>query len=52
MEPKMIFVSVPLRGLWFLSSLKWFYIAGAGFAVSVPLRGLWFLSNKGLKSLV
>ena len=45
MEPKMIFVSVPLRGLWFLSSLKWFYIAGAGFAVSVPLRGLWFLST-------
>ena len=41
----MFFVSVPLRGLWFLSSLKWFYIAGAGFAVSVPLRGLWFLST-------
>ena len=44
-EKKLQHVSVPLRGLWFLSSLKWFYIAGAGFAVSVPLRGLWFLST-------
>ena len=38
-------VSVPLRGLWFLSSVC---LQGqtiiASKAVSVPLRGLWFLS--------
>ena len=42
-------VSVPLRGLWFLSSVC---LQGqtiiASKAVSVPLRGLWFLSCVGL----
>ena len=37
-------VSVPLRGLWFLSSLD-NSCTGAERLVSVPLRGLWFLSQ-------
>ena len=38
-------VSVPLRGLWFLSptqSFRGYYQSGF---LSVPLRGLWFLSG-------
>ena len=37
-------VSVPLRGLWFLSK-RLFGNCAATLAVSVPLRGLWFLSH-------
>ena len=37
-------VSVPLRGLWFLSSCVQFAMSVAT-SVSVPLRGLWFLSQ-------
>ena len=43
-------VSVPLRGLWFLSSV--FSRHGYRFSiVSVPLRGLWFLSKVDTKQL-
>ena len=38
-------VSVPLRGLWFLSKLMFKPTEKQYEAVSVPLRGLWFLSN-------
>ena len=37
-------VSVPLRGLWFLSSSMFVFSSFITF-VSVPLRGLWFLST-------
>ena len=37
-------VSVPLRGLWFLSQMKLCY-SSEELQVSVPLRGLWFLSR-------
>ena len=37
-------VSVPLRGLWFLSILNCVEIEPGTTGVSVPLRGLWFLS--------
>ena len=37
-------VSVPLRGLWFLSMLLLLSNQICNLAVSVPLRGLWFLS--------
>ena len=37
-------VSVPLRGLWFLSLLPKPRKQGRAKVVSVPLRGLWFLS--------
>ena len=37
-------VSVPLRGLWFLSIGKAFVVERRR-GVSVPLRGLWFLSH-------
>ena len=36
-------VSVPLRGLWFLSKPLMIYVSSPLY-VSVPLRGLWFLS--------
>ena len=36
-------VSVPLRGLWFLSK-QWNKGISNREPVSVPLRGLWFLS--------
>ena len=39
-------VSVPLRGLWFLSGVMVMTIACGNGQVSVPLRGLWFLSEK------
>ena len=39
-------VSVPLRGLWFLSAEWLKYIPCRYEVVSVPLRGLWFLSKK------
>ena len=39
-------VSVPLRGLWFLSSIFKSSKKTANISVSVPLRGLWFLSFK------
>ena len=38
-------VSVPLRGLWFLSDSQDSDMEDAGKIVSVPLRGLWFLSR-------
>ena len=38
-------VSVPLRGLWFLSTACRMPITGSASTVSVPLRGLWFLSR-------
>ena len=38
-------VSVPLRGLWFLSLQGVPYIVPTLYIVSVPLRGLWFLSS-------
>ena len=38
-------VSVPLRGLWFLSRKEEKNMATYEDIVSVPLRGLWFLSN-------
>ena len=38
-------VSVPLRGLWFLSRGSEDYIHCYAGYVSVPLRGLWFLSE-------
>ena len=38
-------VSVPLRGLWFLSHNGIGWIAIDTGVVSVPLRGLWFLSH-------
>ena len=43
-DEKKVSVSVPLRGLWFLSMLAMAkkYLAEH---VSVPLRGLWFLSS-------
>ena len=38
-------VSVPLRGLWFLSAVSLHDEHGTSYiVVSVPLRGLWFLS--------
>ena len=37
-------VSVPLRGLWFLSPAIAGELFPADDVVSVPLRGLWFLS--------
>ena len=37
-------VSVPLRGLWFLSKQIESLVRKASRNVSVPLRGLWFLS--------
>ena len=37
-------VSVPLRGLWFLSPPLDITAKAADAFVSVPLRGLWFLS--------
>ena len=42
----LIDVSVPLRGLWFLSLLKLYKVSETLFRVSVPLRGLWFLSRR------
>ncbi len=39
-------VSVPLRGLWFLSIMTAYDIYKAAKFVSVPLRGLWFLSHR------
>ena len=45
--PQKTLVSVPLRGLWFLS-LDDDDIADVGELVSVPLRGLWFLSRHQL----
>ena len=42
-------VSVPLRGLWFLSHyLQKYFNDSFMIDVSVPLRGLWFLSKKVL----
>ena len=38
-------VSVPLRGLWFLSWYEALALAIFAVVVSVPLRGLWFLSK-------
>ena len=38
-------VSVPLRGLWFLSKRKAVKFDEFEVLVSVPLRGLWFLSE-------
>ena len=38
-------VSVPLRGLWFLSALVYLICYTLAGPVSVPLRGLWFLSR-------
>ena len=43
-------VSVPLRGLWFLSHKHGLYRITVVEEVSVPLRGLWFLSTTGLTS--
>ena len=41
-------VSVPLRGLWFLSACwRWRY-SRLNCQVSVPLRGLWFLSDNSI----
>ena len=40
-----ITISVPLRGLWFLSGLIEETQEGIPVMISVPLRGLWFLSN-------
>ena len=39
-------VSVPLRGLWFLSTIIKLATELKAERVSVPLRGLWFLSGK------
>ena len=39
-------VSVPLRGLWFLSCQHYMMVTGLSAWVSVPLRGLWFLSAR------
>ena len=39
-------VSVPLRGLWFLSDYLLYPFKSLICVVSVPLRGLWFLSNR------
>ena len=39
------FVSVPLRGLWFLSPNYDARLEVSPNGVSVPLRGLWFLSE-------
>ncbi len=44
-QPKRIFVSVPLRGLWFLSVSMSMNKYRKCCSVSVPLRGLWFLSS-------
>ena len=38
-------VSVPLRGLWFLSDTDDLMNVVTDVNVSVPLRGLWFLSE-------
>ena len=38
-------VSVPLRGLWFLSVIYQIQVNN-DLGVSVPLRGLWFLSKR------
>ena len=40
-------VSVPLRGLWFLSDISSLPMVNDVDEVSVPLRGLWFLSARG-----
>ena len=39
-------ISVPLRGLWFLSCKRDTTIIKELEEISVPLRGLWFLSKK------
>ena len=44
-------VSVPLRGLWFLSQQACLRSHQALLKVSVPLRGLWFLSAE-VKELI
>ena len=43
-SPSVTKVSVPLRGLWFLSWCGLFSFNESDDDVSVPLRGLWFLS--------
>ena len=45
-------VSVPLRGLWFLSTGIMTTITETMTSVSVPLRGLWFLSTEKVKTKV
>ena len=45
-------VSVPLRGLWFLSSDYSSSSSKTSSKVSVPLRGLWFLSWKAVKKKI
>ena len=42
---RLLFLSVPLRGLWFLS-VEPEDISRKPSVVSVPLRGLWFLSSR------
>ena len=49
-KEKELLVSVPLRGLWFLSTEVYDDIF-PGIEVSVPLRGLWFLSTAGKHQL-
>ena len=44
-------VSVPLRGLWFLSVAVSFISKPTRAVVSVPLRGLWFLSGKDAQAM-
>ena len=46
-SPSVTKVSVPLRGLWFLSWCGLFSFNESDDDVSVPLRGLWFLSVYG-----
>ena len=43
-RPRTLIVSVPLRGLWFLSTPTLARWCSTTELVSVPLRGLWFLS--------
>ena len=45
-------VSVPLRGLWFLSRRHYIYISVMYVVVSVPLRGLWFLSYAAVRRII
>ena len=50
-EDKAFVVSVPLRGLWFLSREETLVKCTKQIKVSVPLRGLWFLSTRQPLSL-
>ena len=49
---RQIYISVPLRGLWFLSRPCQVTMPSIGFTISVPLRGLWFLSLAGFSDII